>query len=111
MIRMPTPLQTTVGWIGWGLVVVTVALVLAGCAGAPEEEGAERAVARESGSERVECTGRSRIWFREGPPAEVLLCIARREEGRCDRYRVERRRAQYRVRLIARGDHCSLPPG
>ena len=86
-------------------------LALAACAGAPEEEGAERAVARESQTERVECTGRSRIWFREGPPAEVLLCIARREDGRCDRYRVERRRAQYRVLLLARGDHCSLPPG
>jgi len=87
------------------------ALTLAGCAGAPEEEGAERAVAREASTDRVQCTGRSRIWFREGDPAEVILCVARREHGLCDRYRVDRRGTSYHVVRVARESHCALPPG
>jgi hypothetical protein len=86
-------------------------LALAACAGAPEEEGAERAVARESQTERVECTGRSRIWFREGEPAKVLLCVARREQGLCDRYRVDREGSTYKVTLLARNADCVLPTG
>lgn len=86
-------------------------LALAGCADAPEEEGATRAVAREAGTERVECTGRSRIWFQEGTPAEVLLCVARRDGGVCDRYRVDRRGDTYGVTLLLRGSDCALPPG
>ena len=64
------------------LAVAAVALALAGCADAPETVAAEQAVSREAGTDRVECTGRSRIWFREGEPAELVLCIARRESGR-----------------------------
>jgi hypothetical protein len=107
MIRMAMSLETKGAGIGW----LFVALVLAGCAGAPEEEGAENAVARESGTDRVECTGRSRIWFREGDAAEVLLCVARREASVCDRYRVDREGTTYRVTLLARESDCSLPPG
>jgi hypothetical protein len=90
---------------------VVAALALAGCAAAPEEEGAEDAVARASGTDRVECTGRSRIWFREGSPAEVMLCVARRDASVCDRYRVDREGSSYAVRLLARGGDCALPPG
>ena len=93
------------------LLPALAALTLAGCAGAPEEEGAERAVVHASGSDRVQCTGRSRIWFREGEPAEVLLCVARREHGLCDRYRVERTGESYRVLALARDSDCALPPG
>lgn len=86
-------------------------LALAACAGPPEEEGAERAVTQEAGTDRVECTGRSRIWFREGEPAEVLLCVTRREHGLCDRYRVDREGSRYRVTLLARESDCALPAG
>jgi hypothetical protein len=86
------------------------ALALAGCAGAPEEEGAERAVEQRAGGE-AQCTGRSQIWFKEGPPAELMLCIVRRDGAVCDRYRVDRRGNRYRVTLTARNDDCTLPVG
>ena len=91
----------------------TIALValFAGCADAPEEAGAERAVAERAGTERVECTGRSRTWFQEGEPAELMLCVARREHGTCDRYRVDRTGNRYAVTLLARQADCALPTG
>ena len=71
--------------------LAAIVLLLAGCVQAPESEGAKRAVEREAPDARsVECTSRSVRWFREGPPAEVILCIARRDHGHCDRYVVER---------------------
>lgn len=84
--------------------------VLAACAGAPEQEGAERAVERRAGRE-AQCTGRSRIWFAEGPPAELMLCIVRMDNALCDRYRVDRRGNRYRVTLLARRSDCTLPAG
>ena len=90
---------------------IALAALLAGCAGAPEEEGAERAVAARAGSERVECTGRSRTWFQEGEPAELMLCVVRREHGACDRYRVDRTGNRYDVTLLARRADCALPAG
>ena len=90
---------------------IAFALCLAGCADAPEEEGAERAVAARAGTERVECTGRSRTWFQEGEPAELMLCVARREHGTCDRYRVDREGDNYVVTLLARRTDCALPTG
>jgi hypothetical protein len=83
---------------------------LAACAGPPEQEGAERAVERRAGRE-AQCTGRSRIWFKEGPPAELMLCIVRLENAVCDRYRVDRRGESYRVTLLARAGECTLPAG
>jgi hypothetical protein len=86
--------------------------VLAGCGpGAPEQEAAERAVAREAGTADVDCTGRSRLWFAEGPPAEVFVCAARVGSGLCDRYRVERDGGEYRLRVIERRGSCTLPSG
>jgi hypothetical protein len=90
--------------------VALAVLALAACGEAPEESGAERAVERRAGAE-AECTSRSRVWFREGPPAKVLLCVARRGDGRCSRYRVDRDGSRYRVSLLAREGDCTLPPG
>jgi hypothetical protein len=92
-------------------VVAAVALALAGCADAPETTAAENAVRAEAGTERVDCTGRSRIWFREGEPAHVVLCVARREHGLCDKYRVELSERETTVVTTARGSDCALPPG
>jgi hypothetical protein len=85
-------------------------LVIAGCVGAPEEEGAERAVEQRAGAD-AQCTGRSQIWFKEGPPAQLMLCIVRRAGSVCDRYRVDRRGDRYRVTLTARNGDCTLPVG
>jgi hypothetical protein len=90
--------------------IAVAALAVAGCTGAPEEEGAERAVEARAGAD-AQCTGRSQIWFKEGPPAELMLCIVRRENAVCDRYRVDRQGERYRVRLLARNGDCTLPAG
>ena len=82
----------------------------AGCSGAPEEEGAERAVEQRAGRD-AQCTGRSQIWFAEGPPAELMLCVVRLDGTHCDRYRVDRRGERYRVTLTARNGDCTLPAG
>ncbi len=86
--------------------------ILAGCGpGAPEQEAAEREVARATRSERAECTARSRFWFAEGPPAEVFVCAVRVDDGFCDRYRVERDGAEFTVRVLERRASCVLPVG
>ena len=89
-----------------------VVVVLAGCGpGAPEQEAAEREVARAADADRVECTGRSRFWFDEGPPAEDFICAAHVSAGFCDRYRVEREGTSFRVRVLERRGSCVLPVG
>ena len=94
------------------LVGLAAAALLAGCgAGAPEHEGAERAVARTAGAESAECTSRSRIWFADGPPAKVFVCAVRVGNGFCDRYRVVRDGARYQARVLERGGSCTLPAG
>jgi hypothetical protein len=85
--------------------------VLAGCAKPPEQKGAERATARAAHAESAHCTSRSRILFREGPPANVFICAVKLGDGYCDRYRVDRRGAQYRVRVLERHGACVLPAG
>jgi hypothetical protein len=86
--------------------------ILAGCgAGAPEQEAAEREVARATSSQRAECTARSRFWFAEGPPAEVFVCAVPVADGFCDRYRVERDGAAFDVRVLERRASCVLPVG
>lgn len=91
---------------------LAAAALLAGCgAGAPEEEGAERAVAQRAGAESAECTSRSHRWFVDGPPAKVLLCTVRVGDGFCDRYRVDRDGARYRTHLLERRGSCTLPAG
>ncbi|HZB24312.1 MAG TPA: hypothetical protein VE444_10755 [Gaiellaceae bacterium] len=87
------------------------ALALAGCADAPETVAAEDAVSREAGTDRVDCTGRSRIWFREGEPARVVICVAHREHGLCDKYRVDLGEQETTVATLSRGSDCALPPG
>lgn len=94
------------------LVAVVVVLVATGCGAAPpEQEAAEDAVARTAGVPEAECTGRSRTWVAEGPPAEVFVCAVRSGEGFCDQYRVERDDARFVVRLLERDGSCVLPVG
>lgn len=94
------------------LLALATVLVLAGCGQAPEQRGAERAVTRSAArGDDARCTSRSRIWFKEGPPARVFLCTLRLEHGLCDRYRVERRGRRYAVRLVASSTDCALPAG
>lgn len=94
------------------LAAALVVLAATGCgAAAPEREAAEDAVARTAGTADAECTGRSRTWVAEGPPAEVFVCAVRRGEGFCDQYRVERDDARFRVRLLERRGSCVLPVG
>jgi hypothetical protein len=88
-----------------------LALTLAGCAGPPEQEAAERAVRDAGAGGEVRCTANSRIWFREGPPADFFLCTRRSSHGLCDRFRVDRRGDGYRATLLARDGDCALPVG
>ncbi len=97
-------------YVSIAAVVAVAALAGSGCAGAPEEEGAERAVERAAGRD-ARCTGRPSTWFREGPPAEVILCVVPIRATVCDRYRVDRRGETYRVTLVARESDCVLPAG
>lgn len=92
------------------LAALAAAVLAAGCTGAPEQEGAERAVEQRANAD-ARCTSRSQRWFREGPPAELMLCVVRRDGGRCDRYRVDRKESRYRVTLLARDADCVLPAG
>ena len=85
-------------------------IVAAGCGSTPEQAGAERAVAAKAGSE-ARCTSRSSTWFRDGPPAKVMLCVVDRDDGVCDRYRVDRAGGDYRVTLLNRASDCALPAG
>ncbi len=87
-------------------------VVLAGCgAGPPEQEAAERYLARTTEADGAECTARSRIWFREGPPANVFVCAVELGDGFCDRYRVDRSGAQFSARLLEQHGGCILPAG
>ena len=87
-------------------------VVLAGCgAGPPEQEAAERELARMAGADEANCTARSRIWFREGPPANVFICAVDVGDGFCDRYRVDRKGARFRASVLERRGGCILPAG
>jgi hypothetical protein len=97
-----------VRWLG----LVAAVVLLAGCgADPPEKVGAERAVARQAHAESADCTSRSRILFKEGPPANVFICAVKVGSGLCDVYRVERRGANYRARVLERHGGCTLPAG
>ena len=87
-------------------------VVLAGCgAGPPEQEAAERELARMAGADEANCTARSRIWFREGPPANVFICAVEVGDGFCDRYRVDRNGARFRATILEHRGGCILPAG
>jgi hypothetical protein len=89
---------------------LAAALVLAGCAGAPEHERAVDAVIEASGSERVQCTSNARLWFQE-QRVKVFLCLVRREHGVCERWRVNRDGKRYVARLELEQAECALPAG
>ena len=93
--------------------LAAAALLAGGCSKAPESEGAKRAVEeRAPDARQVDCTDRSVRWFREGPPAERFVCIARMEHGHCDRYLVERSGTRYRPERVERDTvDCALPVG
>jgi hypothetical protein len=87
-------------------------IVLAGCgAGPPEQEAAERVVARVAQADQARCTARSRIWFSEREPANVFVCAVKLGDGFCDRYRVDRSGARFSARLLERHGGCILPVG
>ncbi len=87
-------------------------VVLAGCgAGAPEQEAAERALARMTNTDQARCTARARVWFRDGEPASVFVCAVKVGDGFCDRYRVDRTGAQFRASVLERHGGCILPVG
>jgi len=87
-------------------------VVLAGCgAGPPEQEAAERYLARTTEADGAECTARSRIWFREGEPANVFVCAVKVGDGFCDRFRVDRSGLQFRASVLERHGGCVLPVG
>lgn len=95
-----------------GATALVTLVVLAGCgAGPPEHEAAELAVARIAEADQARCTARSRIWFSEREPANVFVCAVKLGDGFCDRYRVDRRGAQFRARLLERHGGCILPVG
>jgi hypothetical protein len=94
------------------LAALAAIAILVGCGpGAPEQEAAEREVARAAGAAAAECTARSRFWFAEGPPAEVFVCAVHVRNGFCDRYRVDRDGARFHVRVLERRASCVLPVG
>ena len=91
---------------------LAVLVVLAGCgAGPPEQEAAERYLARLTETDGAECTARSRIWFREGEPANVFVCAVQLGDGFCDRYRLDRSGVQFRASVLERHGGCVLPVG
>ena len=94
------------------LVALAAVVLLAGCgADPPEKVGAERAVARAAHADSADCTSRSRILFKEGPPANVFICAVKVGDGLCDVYRVDRRGTSYRTRVLERHGGCTLPAG
>ena len=86
-------------------------VVLAGCgAGPPEQQAAERSLARMTET-RAGRTARSRIWFRDGEPANVFICAVELGDGLCDRYRLDRNGLQFRASVLEQHGGCVLPVG
>ena len=90
--RLPRRARAAPSCAREGAGALAAVVLLAGCgADPPEQVGAERAVARQANAESAECTSRSRILFREGPPANVFICAVKVGDGFCDVYRVDRK--------------------
>ncbi len=97
-----------------GLCVLVTAGLLAGCG----SEDVRQAEARRAVEARtaalggyagpVHCTGNPRPWFIE-EQASVFLCVARRREGGCDRFRAALLNAGWDVVLDGRDEGCVLP--
>ena len=88
-------------------------VVLAGCGAvdAPEQQAAERALARMADADEAKCTTRASVWFRDGEPANVFICAVELGDGFCDRYRVDRNGLQFRASVLERHGGCVLPVG
>ena len=91
---------------------LAVLVVLAGCGvDAPEQQAAERALARMAEVDEARCTTRASVWFRDGEPANVFVCAVELGDGFCDRYRVDRNGLQFRASVLERHGGCVLPVG
>ncbi len=91
---------------------LAVLVVLAGCGvDAPEQQAAERALARMAEADEARCTTRASTWFRDGEPANVFICAVELGDGFCDRYRVDRNGLQFRASVLERHGGCVLPVG
>ena len=88
-------------------------VVLAGCGvdDSPEQQAAERALARMADADEAKCTTRASVWFRDGEPANVFICAVEVGDGLCDRYRVDRNGLQFRSSVLERHGGCVLPVG
>ena len=93
--------------------LLAAVVVLAGCGavGAPEQEAAELALARMTKTDEARCTARASVWFRDGEPANVFVCVVEVGDGLCDRYRVDRNGLQFRASVLERHGGCVLPVG
>ncbi len=93
--------------------VLAGAVLLSGCGGeSPRQAGARAAVEESLGAgydrDRTRCTGNPAPWFIERE-TEVFLCVARRRNGDCDRYRATLKNAGWEVVLDERNAGCVLP--
>jgi hypothetical protein len=98
-----------------------LSVVAAGCGGTEDatqrfaREATESHLANDPTYEtgKVRCTRNPRPWFVE-QQTSVVICAARRTDGRCDWYRVDlvpvRSRIGARVRLDQEDAGCVLPP-
>ncbi len=91
--------------------LLLAAVVVAGCAEAPEQQGARLAVKLYAGGGDTRCTSSPRLFFTAGPRAKVFVCIVKTGGTRCDRYIAYRSGRNYTVRLRERGADCMLPAG
>ena len=80
-------------------------------AGGPSENHKRERAVHSTSASVSRPTARSRLWFSDGPPAEVFICAAQVGDGLCDRYRAERDGARFTVALLEREASCVLPPG
>ena len=94
--------------------LILLAGLLAGCSTedarqADARRAVEARVARSTEySGDVTCTHNPRPWFVERE-ATVFFCVARRQEGGCDRFRATIENAGWEVVLDERDAGCSLP--
>lgn len=111
----------TPGRVVLALVVVSGALLAAGCGGAEDatqrfaREAVESYVAHDEAYDAgdVRCTGNPRPWYVE-EQAKVVICAVRRTKGGCDWFRVDlvplATRVTTRIRLDQPDAGCVLPP-
>jgi hypothetical protein len=100
---------------GLALLLVSLALVAAGCSTEGPEQLAARAVVERHvlplagyDPDRIRCTGNPRPWFIE-QAATVYLCAVGRDDGDCDWFRVTVSNGDAEVELDRPRAGCVLP--